>query len=187
MPGVPEDEGRGRDAERLQMALEVVLVVERGGGQRIVPDVGHPEHFQHGRRMRDRAQPLHSARVQPGDVHALFHEAAAKLHVVGKYGDVAAAQTPHRAGDVARDALVALPRPRIAGLMDDGLIGPLVAAVDHREAKTRQKLRQLGLQAIDSPRRGTKNRQCSWRCLKTCHPTKHDATLCTHNLPVSAR
>src|SRR5258708_3719432 len=47
---MPGHEGRGRNAGAGQLALEGMLVVQRRRRQRIMADIGHAEHLQHGRR-----------------------------------------------------------------------------------------------------------------------------------------
>ena len=150
---VPGRERGRRNSGADRLALERMLVVERRRRQRIVPDIGHAEHFEHGRGVGGRIVALHASGVQPGHVDALATEAVAELHVVRHELHMAEANSLQRSCNILRHGFVALPAARVAGLVEHGSGSRLVAAEDDCDAHLRHQpfdflLQQIQLAAI---------------------------------------
>ena len=145
---MPSHERRGWDVLIQKFLLEDMLVVERPGHQRIVPDVGDPQHLQHRGGVRNRVVTLDSARVEPRHVDVFARQGHSEAHVVGNQDHVLESEAAERAGDIFGHRPVALPRPRIAGAMNNRAVVGIVAAIDHGDAHAPAQLVDLPLQLV---------------------------------------
>jgi hypothetical protein len=157
---VPRHERRGRQADALGRALEHVLVVERGGRERVVADKRHAGHLEHRRGVGGRIVALNAACIEPSHVNVFATQPLAEMHVVRHELDVAKADTPQRGGNVGGHGLIAAPRSRVVRRIDHAAGRRPVAAEYHGQTQPRQQPfdlsfelgHALGLRAVHGDR-----------------------------------
>src|SRR5712675_4581 len=96
--------------------------------------------------MTDGVVALDSSGIEPRHVDAVATQTVAEMHIFRQKLHVAEADACQRLGDVLRDRLVALPRARIRGLVENAARRSLVAAEYDGNAQTRHQALHLVLE-----------------------------------------
>ena len=149
---VTQHEWRVQDAQGLELALEDMLVVQHASGQGIVTHVGNATHLEHGGRVCHGVVALDTTGVEPRHVNAGLDQTLAQTHILRHQAYMAEAEALERPGYVLRYGLITLPRARIVGLVNDGPVRGLVAAIDHGDPHSLHQLGHLAFENIDPAR-----------------------------------
>src|ERR1700730_2825306 len=97
--------------------------------------------------MTDGVVALDSSGIEPRHVDAVATQTVAEMHIFRQELHVAEADARERLGNVLRDRLVALPRARIRGLVENAARRGLVAAEYDGNAQARHQALHLVLEA----------------------------------------